>query len=321
MLDNVMHARTREEVPSSMHWLFGINSKRDVLPTFTLHMGTLLIASAFTVIMLFWVGRRMTTPESPDRHRRYMPRGRLAQLVEMVVVYLRDEMLVPILGKDHTRRYLPFLLTLFFFILLNNLIGLVPLLDVQHLIGGLTRGDWHWAVIGGTATGNIAVTAGLATIAFIVIQVHGLRDLGIGGWLHHLLGGAPWYLAPLMIPIEIAGMIIKPCALAIRLFANMLAGHTLMSTVLLFGFMALNAGLGWAMGGTIGVVSAGFAIILFGLELFVALLQAFVFMFLTAVFIAQLSHHDDEHDEHEQAHGHGPEDAHSHNGGSPAAAH
>ncbi len=271
-------------------------------PVLTLHMVTLVVA----VGILLWVFSRVrdgiAVGPASEGHRRYLAKGRLAQLFEVIILYLRNEMIVPILGEQTARKHLPFLLSLFFFIWFNNLLGMVPLLSFQHLIGGLGWGNYHFALVGGTATGNIAVTAALALIAFVVIQIHGIRDLGIGGYLHHLLGGAPWWLAPLMVPVEIIGTIIKPAALAIRLFANMLAGHTLLATVLLFTYMALQAGLGWFMGlGVIGAVSGVAGVAIFMLELFVATLQAFVFMFLTTVFIGLLTHHDD----HEHGHEHG----------------
>ncbi|MCA9286037.1 MAG: F0F1 ATP synthase subunit A [Phycisphaerales bacterium] len=290
------------------------------IPVLTLHMITLLISTLLLVWVMTTVGRNIATGADALGNRRYVPRGRLAQLFESIIIYLRDEMIRPILGDQLTKRWLTFLLTLFFFIWFNNLLGLVPLLSVQHLAGGIAKDDWHWALIGGTATGNISVTAALALIAFVAIQINGFRELGLGGWLHHLLGGAPWWLAPLMIPVELVGMIIKPCALAIRLFANMLAGHTLMATVLLFGYMALDAGLGWLLGlGAIGLVASIFALVLSFLELFVATLQAFVFMFLTTVFIGQMSHHDEEHEHGDDQHGHDhAADSHHDQGAVPA---
>jgi F-type H+-transporting ATPase subunit a len=105
-----------------------------------------------------------------------------------------------------------------------------------------------------------------------------------------------------MIPVELMGTLIKPCALSIRLFANMLAGHTLMATLMLFGYMSWQGMHSWLAMGGITVVSGVFALAIYFLELFVAFLQAFVFMFLTAVFISQLSHHGDHgHDEEHEA--------------------
>ncbi len=265
---------------------------------FTLHTGTLILAAVITVWVMMSAARSIATGPESQGVDRYLARGKLAQMIEVTCLYIRDEVVRPLLGEN-TDKFIPYLWTLFFFILINNLLGLVPLLDVQHLFGALVLGDAHWAIVGGTATGNIAITAGLAIIAFIIIQVNGLRSCGIKGWATHFLGGAPLMLAPIMIPVEIMGTFIKPFALAVRLFANMVAGHTLLATLLMFTKMGLE-GLG-VFGGapiTIAAVIAAFALTF--LELLVAFIQAFVFMFLTAVFIAQLTthHHDDSHEEH-----------------------
>ncbi len=261
-------------------------------PILTMHMVMLVLAT----LLLLWVmgiaAKAIGTGPESEGNDRYLTRGHFGQLIEVIIVYLRDHIVKPVLGDD-TRRYLPFLLTLFFFVLMNNVLGLIPLLDLQHIAGLLLFDDSHFAVIGGTATANLAVTAGLALVSFIVIQVHGMRDLGFAGWAHHLLGGAPAYLAIIMIPVELAGMFIKPAALAIRLFANMMAGHMLMATLALFGLMALRGLDSWIAALGVSVVSGAFSIAITFLEVFVAFLQAFIFMFLTAVFIGQLSHHDD----------------------------
>ena len=269
------------------------------VPIVTMHMVTLIAAA----LLAFWLLRKAadaisTGPESQGNDR-YTTKGRAAQLIEMIVVYLRDEMLRPVLGQKTADKYLPYLLSVFFFVLLNNLIGMVPLLDFQHLLTMLA-GQGHGQLIGGTATSNLAVTAGLAIISFFVIQIHAFKELGVSGWLHHLLAGAPWWLFPIMVPVELAGHIIKPAALAIRLFANMFAGHTLLATLLLFGYSAAKAGMGTGGVAGVAVASGLFAVVISFLELFVAVLQAFIFMFLTAVFISLMSHHDDHEHEHEE---------------------
>jgi F-type H+-transporting ATPase subunit a len=110
---------------------------------------------------------------------------------------------------------------------------------------------------------------------------------------------------PIIFVVEFLGLFIKPAALAIRLFANMVGGHTLMATLLMFGLMAAKAGLGSLAIGGISLASGAFALIIFFLEIFVAFLQAFIFMFLTAVFISTMSHHDEEHaEEHAHAEAH-----------------
>jgi len=267
----------------------------------TLHTVTLIVASILTVLTMMLVAKRMEQGSEPDGAGRYIPKGRFAQTIEIFCLGIRDKVVKPQLG-DATDKFMPYIWTLFFFILFNNVLGLIPLLDLQHLVGGLAFNDTHFAVVGGTATGNLAVTGALAIIAFFVIQINGIRASGVKGWASHFLGGAPLYLAPIMIPVEILGMIIKPSALAIRLFANMLAGHTLLATILIFSGMGIG-GLGVLFGSPIVVVSAAAAVAIYFLEIFVAFLQAFIFMFLTVIFIAQLMHHH--HDDHEHAHDYG----------------
>jgi F-type H+-transporting ATPase subunit a len=259
-------------------------------PVVTMHMLMLMVAALVLLAFMSVVARSIGTGSESEGNERFITKGRFSQMIEVIIVALRDQMLRPLLGEHLTKTYLPYLMSLFFFILFCNLLGLVPLLDLQHLIGG-SWGNTHWAIVGGTATANLAINGGLATIAFIVIQAHGIRELGLGGWLHHLLGGAPVWLAPIMVPVELLGMFIKPAALTIRLFANMVAGHTLMAVLFTFGLMAVKGTESLIAGGTISILSMAFATAIYFLEIFIAFLQAFIFMFLTAVFISQLSHH------------------------------
>lgn len=278
----------------------------------TMHMVTMFLA---TLLALWVLGRAakaiMTGPES-EGNGRYITKGPVAQTVEVICLYLRDKIVRPLLG-EHTDKYIMYLWSVFFFILFNNLFGLAPFLDLQHLVGMYFLDDPHWAVFGGTATGNIAITGALALIAFVLIQLHGIRENGLAGYLKHYTGGAPKPLWAIMVPVEILGTFIKPFALAIRLFANMVAGHTLLATLLMFTKMAFD-GLGIFAGAPITLAAVVASIAIMFLELFVAFLQAFVFMFLVTVFISQLSHHG--HD-HEHAHG----DDHAHGHGRPAGAH
>ena len=264
-------------------------------PILTMHMVTLTVVAIIFVLFMMWVAKAIETGPESEGNDRYRTKGRFAQLIEAMVMYLRDEMLVPVMGEHHARKYLPFLMTTFFFILFMNVFGLIPLLDLQHTLGS------HTTFIGGTATANIAVTAALAFVAFIVIQIHSIQELGIKGFLQHLCGGlvpGPVALAPvvaIVFVVEFLGLFIKPVALAIRLFANMLAGHTLMAVLLGFGAMAAKGGMSGFGIGAIAVVSGVAGVLITFLELFVAFLQAFIFMFLTAVFISLMSHHDEEH--------------------------
>lgn len=213
-----------------------------------------------------------------------VPRGSAANLFEMLVLFVRDELAIKNIGKEEGPRYTPYLLTAFFFILFMNLLGLFP-----------------WMA---TATGNIAVTCGLALCTFVLTQVAGIRAAGFGGYLAHLTGGvAPW-LWPIMIPVEILGLFTKPFALTIRLFANMLAGH-----IVIFFLLGLIFMLGHP---AVALVSVPFALGIYLLELFVAFVQAYVFTMLSALFIGMgvaMGHHA-----HAEEHGHG-EAGHSHDHG------
>jgi F-type H+-transporting ATPase subunit a len=265
-------------------------------PILTMHMLTMVLVAFLVIWFLKLAAKSIETGPESEGNDRYLSKGRIGQLVEVIVLFLRDKAFKPLLGDD-TNKFLPYLLTVFFFILFANVLGLVPILDIQHMLG-LAWGDPHFAIIGGTITANLAVTVGLALIAFIIIQVHGLKSLGVKGWAEHFLGGAPVWLAPVMLPVELMGMIIKPAALAIRLFANMLAGATLIGTIMLFGMMAAQ-GVGWVVALGVTIPSIAFALFIMLLKLFVSLLQAFIFAFLTAVFLSQMSHHHEEghHDE------------------------
>ena len=180
----------------------------------------------------------------------------------------------------------------------------------------------HFHGMGGTATGNIAVTFSLALIAIVVIIGSAIRNLGLGGFLHHLTLDAPVALWPLTILLEIIGLIAKPFALMVRLFANMTAGHVMLASLLGFTSMAWNGFVSPPTGsfsvfGFIGFIPLAIGSILFAvavgvLEILVSFIQAFVFTFLTTMFISMFLPH-----EHDHEHGHGHEHDH---GDTPQAA-
>ncbi|MBM4106518.1 MAG: F0F1 ATP synthase subunit A [Phycisphaerae bacterium] len=269
------------------------------------------LGAVIAFLMLTHAAKRIAIGPDSQGTERWVTKGRLAQLIEAIVVYLRNEMLVPVMGERLTKRYLGFLLSLFFFILVLNLLGLVPLMDLQHVVTRNAAEQEAWVFFGGTATASLAVTGALALISFVVIQIHSIRELGVGGWLEHLCGGPDivhgpkllWLVIPVIFVVEFLGLFIKPAALAIRLFANMVGGHTLMATLLGFGGLALGSGLAAPAVGGIAVVSGLFALMIGVLEIFVSFLQAFIFMFLTAVFISVMSHEEHEH-EHDDQHAH-----------------
>jgi F-type H+-transporting ATPase subunit a len=191
------------------------------------------------------------------------PATGLPGAMEAMTLYLRQEFILPNVGH-HGEGYVPYLLTVFFFILACNLLGLLP-----------------W---GATPTGNIAVTGALALLAFVVIEISGMRSLGLKGYLKtifYLPPGLPTFMKPIMLvvmtPIELIGKLAKPFALAVRLFANMTAGHALVLALIGLTFTFHSY--------VVGVSASAMATAVMLLELFVAFLQAFVFMLLTAVFI------------------------------------
>ena len=210
--------------------------------------------------------------------------------LEPVLTFVRDEVAKPNLGKKYMR-YMPLLLTVFFFIWINNLLGLLP--------GGANF------------TGNIAVTACLAIVSFLVMIFSGNKHF----W-GHLFNppGVPLGVKFLLVPIEIISLFIKPIALMIRLFANILAGHIVILSVIsmIFIFAGLSKVAGWGF----VPVSMAFTIFMFFLELLVAAIQAFIFTNLTAVFIGQAVEEGHDHDHaHEEYHAHNPETGQEYNVG------
>ncbi len=208
--------------------------------------------------------------------------------VEAVCQYLRSEVAEPVLGPN-TDRFIKYIWSVFFFVLTLNLLGLVPIGAVTPLFG---------THIGGTATANIWVTATLALTTLVMMVFNGLR-LGGTAYLAHFCPGPLW-LAPVLVPVEIVGLFAKVFALTVRLFANMVAGHVMLAVLLSFILGAGSAmGAGFGFGVAVPVVLGSVALSL--LEIFVALLQAYIFTFLTALFIGQSVnvHH---HGEHEESH-------------------
>ncbi len=175
------------------------------------HVGNLVLSGLITIALLWWASTKIKTGPESMGHARYVTKNPIAHTIEVICVYLRDETARPMLGA-RTDTFMPFLWTVFFFILINNLMGLLPINDVLHLGDQLTHRPLV-GLAGATATGNPWVTGAMAIIAALVFNVAGIRQLGLLGYLKHLTAGTSWVLWPLMIPIEIMGTIIKPVAL------------------------------------------------------------------------------------------------------------
>jgi F-type H+-transporting ATPase subunit a len=229
----------------------------------TKHLVFMLVAAPLVALVVVLSARAIARAQGAGR-----PAKGFAGAMEATALYIRQEVILPNVGH-HGEGFVPYLLTLFFFILAMNLLGLLP--------GGAT------------ATGNIAVTAALAVMAFFVIEVTGMRALGTKGYLKTIfylpqglpggIGGSALkvLLLAVMTPIELIGKLAKPFALAVRLFANMTSGHVLVLALIGLTFIFKSY--------AVGVAAAGLATGVMLLELFVAFLQAFVFTLLTSVFI------------------------------------
>jgi F-type H+-transporting ATPase subunit a len=236
----------------------------DITPT--KHTWMLILAAVLCAATL------ITAAVAHKRHHHEVgrPRG-FAAGIEAMVLFIRDEVIMKNVGH-HGQGFVPFLMTMFWFILFANVLGLIP--------------------YGATATGNIAVTATLALIAFVTIEVAGMRAQGLGYlntifyWPHDMkFGFMKVVLFLILTPVELLGKFTKPFALAIRLFANMTAGH-----VIVLAFIGIIFTFGsWA------VAPAPFAMALaiMVLEVLVAFLQAYIFTLLVSVFIGQIreAHH------------------------------
>jgi len=243
-------------LPGPWH-LFGI----DVSPT--KHVVFMIVAAALVFVTMWIAGRQIER-----RHREgKAPRG-FGAAIEAMVLFIRNDVAIANIGHGGAK-FAPYILTLFFFILYSNLLGLLP-----------------W---GATATGNLAVTGALALTAFVTIEISGLVALGPKGYLKTIVfvppgmtGVGAVLMALIMTPIEIIGKLVKPFALTLRLFANMTAGHfvilALLGLIFIFGSWLVAAG------------SVAFVVFMMLLELLVAFLQAYIFVLLTSVFIGMMQH-------------------------------
>ncbi len=234
----------------------------------TKHVVFMFIAAVLVFLTMRVAGQKL----QQQRANESAPKG-FANAVEAMVLFVRNDIAIANAGKDGVK-FAPFIMTLFFFILYMNLLGLIP----------------H----GATPTSNLGVTAGLAIMAFVVVEISGVIKLGPAGYMRTIFPDIPGLsgagavaMSLFMAPIELLGKIVKPFVLAVRLFGNMTAGHfvilSMMGIIFLFGQLAF-----WNWG--IGISVAALILGVMLLEIFVAALQAYVFALLTAVFIGLMQH-------------------------------
>jgi len=246
----VWHFFKDVEIHLPQFHLFGLDL------SITLHVLMMWIAGLL-VVGLFW---RMAV--NMRRQKARIPRGAFV-LLEMMVLFVRDEIAVKTMGEKLGRKMAPLILTFFFFILFCNLLGLVPFMA--------------------TATGNINVTAALAVIAFFTVQGQGIRSNGFGGYVRSFIpSGVPVLLVAIIFPIEILSQFTRHFALCMRLFANMIAGHVvvlaLITLIFIFGTVLVSP------------ISIGLSVFIYLLEILVDFIQAYVFTMLAALFIGMAAH-------------------------------
>jgi F-type H+-transporting ATPase subunit a len=226
---------------------------------FSKHMASFTFAAGLIFIVCLVMARKVIH----GLHAGKAPEGKLANAVEAAVVFVRDELVEPT-GGHHLAHYTPLFILYFLLILVCNLMGMIP--DVGHL----------W----GTATGNFSITAGLALTVYALIWILGIYNQGFFHFLKNLVPhGVPIFLWPVIFILELAGPIIKCFVLAVRLFANMIAGHLILSQLLALGGVLMLLGFPLALGISI-------------LEVLVCILQAYVFTLLAVGFIGAAVHPD-----------------------------
>jgi F-type H+-transporting ATPase subunit a len=235
----------------------------------TKHVVFLLVAALLVWLTMFLAGRAL---ERQRTRGPGAPKG-MASLIEAMVLFVRNDVAIANIGHGGAK-FAPYILTLFWFVLYCNLLGLLP--------------------FGATATGNLAVTGALALTATLTIEISGLVALGPKGYAKTIVfvpagttGVTAVLLTLIMIPVELIGKLVKPFALMLRLFANMTAGHfvilSLMGLIFIFGHLSIAR---WAIAGG----SVAFMVFMYALELLVAVLQAYIFALLTSVFIGLMQH-------------------------------
>lgn len=252
------HGGEHEESLSSvlLHHIANAPMAHPMLQEYSISKAVVMMLLAFVALtVIFGAAMRAS-------RLRGAPKG-LTNALESLVVYIRDEIAYSSMGKKHGRAFTPFLCTLFFFILMCNLLGMVP--------GGYT------------ATSNVNVTAALAGMTLVMMVVSGLVAQGPIGYIKHMVpAGTPAALAPLLIVIETLGLFVKPIALMIRLCANMTAGHIVILVMLGFIFVFKSL--------LVAPLAIPLAVAITVLEIIVAFIQAYVFTLLTSLFIGMALH-------------------------------
>lgn len=257
----------KQELHKEDDWIMHHVSDHTVISIPPIHIGGFTIDLSIThkVLMLIIAAFLLITGLSYaalSNKKRSSPKG-FGNFIEMLMLFVKTDIIEPTMGHN-ALPYLPFFFTMFFFILTINFLGLVPTFS--------------------TGTSSVSITAGLAIITFAMTQVLGIKNNGFVGYFKGLIPpGIPIYVLPIMIVIEFISLLTKPFALAIRLFANMIAGH-----IVIYAFI----GLIFVLGYVIIPVSVAFSLFIYLLEILVGLLQAYIFTMLSALFIGMAIHQE-----------------------------
>jgi len=268
----------------------------------TNHLMMSMVAAVAVLLTFAYVAMRIRVGgEGLDAYR---TKGRVGQLFETMLTFIREEVVRPNL-HGLTDKYIAYVWTVFFFVLFANVLGLIP---IGYILQAFTKNVEysHW---GGTATGNLSLNVVLAISSFIAIVFIGIREIGAKAFFAHfnpigwddpkmLLIGIPLYF------LEWMGLVIKCIVLAMRLFGTMMAGHLVIASFVLLIFSAARVSTTLGLGVELAVIIGGIALTF--LELFICFLQAFIFTFLTVLFISTAVAHHGDHEGH--GHDHDPFD-------------
>ena len=236
------------------------NPTNAVLPLdFSITRNVFMMWVSVLVLLLIFI----TSARKYKKSNSYLPSG-IASFVEPLIVFVRDEIAKPMIGEKKYKKYMPFLLTVFFFIWINNIFGLIPILN------------------GANVSGNIAFTLTLALFTFVIVNVSGNKNY----WKHIFwMPGVPVPMKIFLMPIEIIGMFVKPISLTIRLFANITAGHIIILSLMSLIFIFQT----WM----VAPVSVAFSLFIIIIEIVVTAIQAYIFTILSALYIGMAT--EDEH--------------------------
>ena len=239
-------------------------------PLFSIPVGPwqIIVSNHMFMVTLATIFLLIAIPLAAKQNNSLVPRG-LRNLLESICVFFREEVVRPVL-KNHTDKYIGFIWTIFFFILTLNLLGLVPIEKIITLVTGKPS---HY---GGAATANIWVTGGMAVVVFFMFHFVGIKEQGLWNYIVNFAPPVPWPLIPLIYFLELVSSFIRPFTLAIRLFANIIAGHLIIATFI--GLILVFQNYGVAAAAVFGAVALTL------LDVLVAFIQAYIFAFLCTLY-------------------------------------